>query len=110
MFWLKNSNPHLGTVPGLPNTDLYLNIRPVSILTFNRNCHQDVCGEFGWVGGFLVLCFLYKINPPTHEKMFAEGKSGQVPLLTYLFLGWVGLGLGGVRRFHDNICMFSNPK
>ena len=70
-------------------------------------CCQGVCGEFGWVG-FLVVCFLDK-PIPTHEKIFAVGKSG--PIATFdLFFSWVGLSLGwGVRRFHDNIHMFAKP-
>ena len=47
---------------------------------------------------------------PTHEKLFAVWeKLAQMPLLTQCFLGWV-VALGwGVRRFHNNIYMFSNP-
>ena len=30
-------------------------------------------------------------------------------LFFFFLLGWVGLGLGGVRRFHNNIYIFSNP-
>ena len=49
--------------------------------------------EFGWVG-FLVVCFLHKTNPqPTKTDLLWE-KVAQIPLLTYHFLGWVGLGLG----------------
>ena len=41
---------------------------------------------------------------PAHEKIFAVGKKvAQMPLLNLFFLGLVGLGLGGVRRFHSNI-------
>ena len=32
-----------------------------------------------------------------------------MPPLTYFFLGWVGLGLWGVRRFHSDIHAFFNP-
>ena len=40
---------------------------------------------------------------PTHEKLFAVGKSG--PSATFLpIFSWVWLALGwGVRRFHNNI-------
>ena len=31
-------------------------------------------------------------------------------LTSYFFLGWVGLGLWGVRRFHNNIYMFLHPR
>ena len=49
-------------------------------------------GDFGWVG--LHVCLLHKINPQANEKLFAVGKMAQMPLLTYFFLGWVGLGFG----------------
>ena len=64
------------------------------IISYRIVC-QGVCGEFSWVG-FHVVCFLYK-PIPTHEKLFAVGKSGPIvlSLSTYFFLGWVGLGLGG---------------
>ena len=56
---------------------------------------------------FLVVYFLYK-PIPTHEKLFAVGKSGPNATLNPFFLV-VGLALGwGVRRFHYNIYMFSN--
>ena len=46
---------------------------------------------------------------PTHEKLFAMGKSG--PNATFnLIFSWVGLALGwGVHRFHNNTYMFSTP-
>ena len=56
--------------------------------------------------GFLqsVSC----IKPiPTHEKIFAVGKSG--PNATFNFFFSLGLALSWVvRRFHVNIYMFSN--
>ena len=59
------------------------------ILRSNRVFVESLIGL-----GFLpsVSC----IKPiPTHEKLFAVGKKWpQMPLLTYFFLGWVGLGLG----------------
>ena len=58
----------------------------------------------------LVVCFLYKTNPNPRKKYFAVA---QIPLLTYFFVGWVGLGLRRVRRFHTLVTtiftMFSNP-
>ena len=60
----------------------------------------------------LVSCSLFPIIKPipTHEKLFAVGKSG--PNATfYLFFAWVGLVLGWrVRRFHNNVYMFPNPR
>ena len=32
-----------------------------------------------------------------------------MPLLTSFFLVWAGHGLWGVRRFHNDIPMFTNP-
>ena len=50
---------------------------------------------------------------PTHEKLFAVGTKGDPNAtfsLFFLGVGCVGLGLGwGVRRFHNNIYMFSSP-
>ena len=52
------------------------------------------CGDFGWVR-FLIVSFLHKTNPNPRKTICCEGKSGPIlPLLTYFFLGWVGLGLG----------------
>ena len=66
------------------------------------------CREFGWVR-FIVVCFLYKINPSSRKKKNCCGKSGPSATFNLVFLG-VGLALGwGVRRFHSNIYMFSNP-
>ena len=58
--------------------------------------------NFGWVG-FLVVCFLYKVNP-NPRKISCCGKTWpKCHFLTYFFLGWV-VALGwGVRRFHDKI-------
>ena len=41
----------------------------IVVLSSNRYqpLYQGVCGELGWVG-FLVVCFLYKINPKTTKK------------------------------------------
>ena len=64
--------------------------------------------SFGWVG-FLVVCFPYKIKTkPTKKYYLLWEKLAQMPLLTYLFLGWMVLGWG-VGRFHGNIYMFFNP-
>ena len=66
--------------------------------------------DFGWVG-FLVACLLLQYNKsiPTHETLFAVGKSSSNATFNLIF-SWVGLALGwGVRRFHNNTCMFSNP-
>ena len=68
--------------------------------------YKGVCGEFGWVG-FLVVCFLYKINSNLSGKYLLWEKVAQIPPLTSFFLGWVGLRWG-VRRFHNNVCMLSN--
>ena len=47
---------------------------------------------------------------PTHEKMFAVGKRGPNATFNLFFLGVIGLVLGwGVRRFHNNTYMFSQP-
>ena len=40
------------------------------------------------------------------KKYLPWGNVAQMPLLTYFFLGWVGLGLG---ISSNNIYMFSNP-
>ena len=64
-----------------------------------------------WLGcGFIVVCFLYKINPNPPKFICCGEKSG--PNATFdLIFHRVGLALGwGVRRFHNNILyMFSNP-
>ena len=70
---------------------------------------QGVCGEI-WLGW--VPCSLLPIHnqiPGHKHNHFAVGKSG--PNTTFnLILSWVGLALGwGVRRFHNNIYMFSSP-
>ena len=64
------------------------------------------CGEFGWVK-FLV-CFQYKINPSTQKNICCGRKWPKCHFEpTY---SRVGLASGwGVRRFRNNICMFSNP-
>ena len=74
------------------------------MLEFNIRVFAE---KFGWVG-FLVVCFLYKINRNPREIIFWGKKGHKCHFLTYF--SWVGLALGwGVRRFHNNICMFSNP-
>ena len=60
------------------------------------------CGEFGRVR-FLVVCFLYK-PIPTHEKIFAVGKSGgRNATFNLIFLGlgwpWVGEFVGFIMIF-----------
>ena len=51
--------------------------------------------NFGWVG-FLVVCFVsYIKSTPTHEKVFAVGKSGPNAAFNLFFCRfWVDLGLG----------------
>ena len=57
------------------------------------NKQQGVSGEFGWVG-FLVVCFLYKINL-NPRKIICCGKKWPIATFSFYFsLGWVGLGLG----------------
>ena len=54
-----------------------------------------------------------KSNPkPTKNCLLLREKSGphQTPIITYFFVGWVGLGFCGVRRFYDNNYTFSNQK
>ena len=41
-------------------------------------CFAD---NFGWVG-FLVVCFLYEVNPNTRKKHLLREKVAQMPLLT----------------------------
>ena len=46
---------------------------------------------------------------PTHEKIIDVGKNGPNTTFNLFFLG-VGLALGwGVRRFQNDVYMFSNP-
>ena len=82
------------------------------VASWPRSNHYRLFAENSvWVG-FLVVCYLYKIKSQPAKKYFCcERKSGppQLLLLASFFLG-VGLALGwGVRRFHDNIHVFSNP-
>ena len=58
--------------------------------------------------GLGVLQSVSYIKPfPTHETLFAVGKSGANA--TFNHFSWAGLALGwGVRRFHNDIYMFSN--
>ena len=51
------------------------------------------CGEFGW-DGFLVVCFLHKINPNPRKSICCGKKWPKCHFLTCFFLGWVGLELG----------------
>jgi len=47
------------------------------------------------VGLGLLYTVSYIKSIPTNEKLFAAGKKEtQVPLLTHVFLGWVGRRLG----------------
>ena len=62
-------------------------------------------GQVSWQS---VSC----IKPiPSYEKILAVGKSDPIgtffDLFFFLGLGWPWVG--GVRQFHDNIFMFSNP-
>ena len=71
--------------------------------------NYGVCGEFGWVG-FLVVCFLYKINPNPPKMICCGEKSG--PNATFFNLIFLGLGwpwVGECRRFHNTNFMFSDP-
>ena len=57
---------------------------------------RGFCGELGWVG-FLVVCFLHKINPnqrKTTKKYLLWEKGPKIPILTenFLGLGWPWLG------------------
>ena len=56
----------------------------------------------------LVTCFLHEILP-THEKMFAVGKSGPNATFNPVFLGlgwsWVGLVLGWEYVVFIEICV-----
>ena len=60
--------------------------------------------------GVLRVCFLYKTNPNPRKKSFCCGKRRpKCHFSTELFSG-VGLALGwGVRRFHNNIYIVSEP-
>ena len=69
-------------------------------------------------GNLIGLGFLQSvpyIKPiPTQQKIIlcCGENVAQTPLLTWSFLGWVGLGLAlgwGVRRFHNNVYVFFNP-
>ena len=62
-----------------------------------------------WVK-FLVVCFLYKINPNPRKNTCGGKKVAQMPLLKFSWGGLLALGWG-VRRFRTNIYMFmfSNP-
>ena len=64
-----------------------------------------------YLGGFLVVCFLHKINPnPRKNYLAVRGKSGPECPFFQAYISWVGLALGwGVRRFRNNIYIFSNP-
>ena len=64
-------------------------------------------GDFGWVG--LHVCLLHKINPQANEKLFAVGKNGPNATFDLFFLGLGWPRVWGVRRFHTNIYMSSNP-
>ena len=59
--------------------------------------YKGVCGELG----FVVVCFLYKINPKRRKIVCCVGKSGPKYGFQPIF-SWVGLALGwGVRRFRN---------
>ena len=67
-----------------------------------------VCAE-NLVGLGFLWSASYRKPIPTHEKLFAVGKSGPTTTFnpTRLGLGWPWVG--GVRRFRNNIDMFPNP-
>ena len=59
------------------------------------------------VGFSQSVSYTKPIPTPRNIICCVGTKMAQMPLLTYL---WVGLASGwGVRRFHNNIHMFSNP-
>ena len=70
---------------------------------------RGLVGSKIWFGRVSCSLFpIYKTNP-NPRKIFTVGKRGLNATFNLVFLG-VGLALGwGVRRFHSNIQMFSNP-
>ena len=65
------------------------------------------CDEFGW-GGFLVVCFRYKISPNQENNICCGEKGGPNATFNLFFLG-LGWPWGwGVRRFHDARSIFSS--
>ena len=67
---------------------------------------MPVLTQLSW--GFLSVSYIKSI--PTHAKILAVGESGGPNATFNLCFSWVGLAVGwGVRRFHNNVDMFSNP-
>ena len=79
------------------------------VASWPRSNHYRLFAENSvWVG-FLVVCYLHKINPNRQNKYLLWEKVAPKCHFSPNF-SWVGLALGwGVRRFHDNIHVFSNP-
>ena len=71
--------------------------------------------HFGWVNGFLYS--VSYIKPfPTHEKLFAVGKSGPNPTFNLFFLGlgwpWVGEFVGFIvifNRYMLSCLLYTSP-
>ena len=69
-----------------------------------------VFAEIFLVGlGFLQSVSYVITNPQPTKNNLLRGKVAQTPLFNLIF-PWVRLDFGwGVRRFHDDVYMFSNP-
>ena len=64
----------------------------------NRLELLGVCEELGWVG-FLVVCFLHKINPNPRKNIICGRKWPKCHFLpNFSWLGWPWVG--EARRFH----------
>ena len=84
-----------------------LALETTQISTTSLGCSRRI--RLRWVG-FLVVCFLHKINPNPRKMVLLWGIQKWLKRhnLTYFFLG-VGLALGwGICRFHNNFHAFSN--
>ena len=66
-------------------------------------------GKLVGLGYLPSVSYIDKFNPNPRKKYLPWGKTW--PKCHFLRrISWVGLALGwGVRRFHDNIYLFSNP-
>ena len=80
------------------------------VVAFDHTAVPEIecsAGNLVWAG-FLVFCFLYKINPNPRKNICCGEKSSPNATFTLIF-SRVRLALGGgVRRFHDNLYMLSN--
>ena len=85
---------------------IHSNIRQTCFYTSTR--HTRVLAEILDGLGFLKSVSHIK-SIPTHEKKMLWEKSGPNVTFNLFFWGWVGLGLGRVRRFHNSMYMFPNP-